>query len=498
MGANIRFHEWWIERGLRARATRGIRPPVVDPLQETLNPLPEDGRSVKDRRQLVPALGLREYWYPALPSHKVPTRKAVYWKMLGEELAFFRKADGSVAAVSDICPHRGASLSRGRQFYPGTLSCPYHGATFDAEGTCKAFITEGPDSKMVGDLKVRAYPVQEHKGWVFVWMGREAPAPIEQDVPPEFFEPDTTLVLTTYTYWRSSWILAIENQDDPHNALYAHRNSLMQLMSPRFRARTPTGPRAKLIEDRALVILNMNQKYYADENGEIPYQMYYPGVNGVWPLSKWRKRVWALFAPYYKHIVWRPSRLGRKFEVDAEEWGKGRGGSWHLPSIVRRNFNTYMFSRWAVPVDAELSRIVYMHARRTRFAATRVALRAWWRLYYNWWNYYNFSGADDKVASPSRYWTPESLSATDSHLVLLRRLITERSRDAKLRFERGQKPEKADHVTTPAERDGVGRQTGIGMDPTDDRLDDLPEFDGGRDSAVPIFIADRNSRERGR
>jgi phenylpropionate dioxygenase-like ring-hydroxylating dioxygenase large terminal subunit len=491
VGANIRIHEWRVERELRKNATRGIRPPAVDPLHETLNPLPPEGEQIKDRRQLIPALGLREYWWPALPSSKVPTgRKPIYWKMLGEELAFFRDEYGKVAAISDVCPHRGASMSQGTSFYRGTLSCPYHGATFDRTGTCKAFITEGPDSKMVNDLRIRAYPVQEHKGWVFVWMGREEPAPIEQDVPPEFFEPDTTIVLTTYTYWRSSWILAIENQDDPHNALYAHRNSLMQLMSPRFRARTPTGPRAKLIEDRALVILNMNQKYYADENGEVPFQMHYPGVNGTWPLTKWRQRVWKVFAPYYKHVVWRKSRLNRKFDVEAEEWGKGRGSSWHLPAIVRRNFNTYMFSRWAVPVDAELSRIVYMHARRTRFAATRAALRAWWRLYYNWWNYYNFSGADDKVASPCRYWTPESLSATDSHLVMLRRLITERSRDAKLRFARGQKPENAEKVTTPPEHSGIERQVEVGMNPIDDRLDDVGDFEGGRDTAVPMFISD--------
>jgi phenylpropionate dioxygenase-like ring-hydroxylating dioxygenase large terminal subunit len=491
VGANIRFHEWRTERRIRAGATRGIRPPAVDPLEETLNPLPADGEPVKDRRQLVPALGLREYWWPALPSRKVPAKRSIYWKMLGEELAFFRDEDGSVAAVSDICPHRGASLSQGKSFYPGTLSCPYHGATFDRQGACKAFITEGPASKMVGDLRVRSYPTQEHKGWVFVWMGREEPSPIEQDVPPEFFEPDTTIVLTTYTYWRSSWILAIENQDDPHNSLYAHRNSLMQLMSPRFRARTPVGPRAKLIEDRALVILNLNQKYYADEDGQVPYQMHYPGVDGVWPLGQWRRLLWKAFAPWYRFVVWRPSRLGRRFEVEAEEWGKGRGSSWHLPAIVRRNFNTYMFSRWAVPVDPELSRIVYMHARRTRFAATRAALRAWWRLYYNWWNYYNFSGADDKVASPSRYWTPESLSATDSHLVMLRRLITERSRDAKLRFARGQKPENANEVTTPAERAGVQRQTEAGMRPVEESLEDLPEFDGGRDTAVPMFISDK-------
>src|SRR5262245_28415851 len=75
VGANIRFHEWRTERRIRAGATRGIRPPAVDPLEETLNPLPADGEPVKDRRQLVPALGLREYWWPALPSSKVPAKR---------------------------------------------------------------------------------------------------------------------------------------------------------------------------------------------------------------------------------------------------------------------------------------------------------------------------------------------------------------------------------------------------------------------------------------
>jgi len=490
VGANIRWHEWRTERRIRAGATRGIRPPAVDPLDETLNPLPADGQPVTDRRQLVPALGLREYWWPALPAAKVSRKRPIYWKMLGEELALFRGADGAVAAVSDVCPHRGASISRGKSFYPGTVTCPYHGATFDGTGACKAFITEGPASKMMGDLRVRAYPTTEFKGWVFVWMGKGEPAPFEQDIPPEFLEPETTLVLTTYTYWRSSWILAVENQDDPHNSLFAHRNSVMQLMSPRFRARTPVGPRAKLVEDRALVILNLNQKYYADEHGKVPYQMHYEGVDGVWPLSRWRKWVWAFFSPWYKYVVWRPSRLNRRFDVEAEEWGAGRGSSWHLPAIVRRNFNTYMFSRWAVPVDPELSRIVYMHARRTNHATTRAALRIWWRLYYNWWNYYNFSGGDDKVASPARYWTPESLSATDSHLVMFRRLITERSRDARLRFAQGRKPDDASDVTTTAERAGVGRQNAAGMNPHEERLDDLPEFEGGRATAVPMFISD--------
>ncbi len=494
MGAYLRLSEWRVERAIKAAATRGIRPPLSpESLDEPLNALP-DGAPVRDRRQLVPALGLREYWWPALPARKVSRKRPVYWKMLGEELCFFRDSEGSIAAISDVCPHRGASLSRGKCFYPGTISCPYHGATFDRTGSCRAFITEGPASRMVDNLTVRSYPTRVLRGWVFVWMGKGEPAPIEHDVPPELLEGDATVVLTTYTYWRCSWILAIENQDDPHNSLYAHRNSLMQLMSPRGRARTPVGPRAKVVEDRALVMLSVNQKYYADENGNVPYQMYYPGVNGHWPLSQWRKWLWAVFKPWYRYVVWRPARLNRRFEVEAEEWGRDHGSCWHLPGIVRRNFNVFMHNRWAVPVDAELSRIIYLHARRINSPVARGAMRIWWHLYYKWWNCYNFSGADDKVASPCRYWTPESLSATDSHLVLFRRLLTERSRDAKLRSANDPATARERSKTTPAEAASVQRQEHAGMRPPDDSLEEVGNFDGGRDTALSIFVAENKKK----
>ncbi|MGH9697524.1 MAG: Rieske 2Fe-2S domain-containing protein, partial [Bryobacteraceae bacterium] len=57
--------------------------------------------------QLVPELGYREYWYPALLARSVGKRpKKVV--MLGEELVFFRGESGKVVAFWDRCPHRGA------------------------------------------------------------------------------------------------------------------------------------------------------------------------------------------------------------------------------------------------------------------------------------------------------------------------------------------------------------------------------------------------------
>lgn len=437
MGAYLRFHEWRTEKKLREDATRGIVPPADISLGT-----PRQGATVTDRRQMVPPLGLREYWYPMLPARRVKGRKPLYWQMLGQELALFRDEEGNVAAVSDICPHRGASMSRGDCFYKGTISCPYHGATFDKAGECKAFIPEGPDSRMVGNLKIRSYPTRTLRGWVFVWMGEGEPAPIEEDVPPEFFDEKDTILLTTYTYWPTNWILAIENQNDSHNGFYVHRNSLMQLTMYRGRSRTPIGPRSKLIKDCALVPLMNNQKYYADkETGVEPLQLYYPGVDAHWPIGRWRAWLWAAFRPWYKLVYnsWRlrPSVYPYK---SPEEWAADVGGSaWHLPCMVRVNFGVFHYTRSAVPVNANMSRIVYFHHRkRAPFGVFGEAFqRLWFYSYFNYWLHYNFSGADGDVAAPCRYWTKEHLSATDSHLVMLRKLVTERSRDAKRAVESG-------------------------------------------------------------
>ena len=95
-----------------------------------------------------------------------------------------------MTAIADVCPHRGGSLRRGDCHYPGTIACPYHGWVFDARGECVAVLSEGPDSRIPGKVRSRIFPTRTLKGMVFVWMGAGTPAPIEQDVPPEFFEGD--------------------------------------------------------------------------------------------------------------------------------------------------------------------------------------------------------------------------------------------------------------------------------------------------------------------
>src|SRR6266545_6321227 len=137
------------------------------------------------------ALGFRNYWYPATWSRAVG-RKPVSLRLLGDPVMLLRER-GKAYAFYDQCPHRGIPLSVGRQEFPGTWSCRYHGWTYDLEtGVLRAALTDGPDSPICGKVRVRTYPVEERAGIVWVWMGEGAPPPLADDVPEELLaQPHT-------------------------------------------------------------------------------------------------------------------------------------------------------------------------------------------------------------------------------------------------------------------------------------------------------------------
>ena len=180
-----------------------------------------------DIRPLIPKLGLREYWYPASAARSVGHKKPIKVSMLGDDLCLFRGAQGQVVAIQDICPHRGARLSEGVCHYRGTVACPYHGWVYDESGKNVMVLSEGPDSGVCGKAgtEARTYPTRTLKGLVFVWMGEGAPAPIEDDVPEEFFDDDA-LVLAGQVEWRCYWEVALENSMDSH-VNYVHRNAIV-------------------------------------------------------------------------------------------------------------------------------------------------------------------------------------------------------------------------------------------------------------------------------
>ena len=150
-------------------------------------------------------------------------RKPKNIKMLGDELVLFRGKNGKIVALNEWCPHRGARLSRGFCEFEGTVTCPYHGYTFDETGNCVAGLIESTESPLVNKMRTRVYPTAEWQGIVLVWMGETDPVPFEEDLPYEF--SDSTLTGRKYTRvktWETNWTEPM-NQGIDYHEFYLHR-----------------------------------------------------------------------------------------------------------------------------------------------------------------------------------------------------------------------------------------------------------------------------------
>lgn len=129
-------------------------------------------------------------WYVAARSDHVGQEPARV-RMLGRDLVLFRGAGGELACLSDVCPHRGSSLARGRCEEGGMISCPFHGWRFDASGACRRIPSQAnPMVDIPRGAKVDAYPVEERYGLVWVFLGDDPGNALPIPDVPEYGDPD--------------------------------------------------------------------------------------------------------------------------------------------------------------------------------------------------------------------------------------------------------------------------------------------------------------------
>ncbi len=125
---------------------------------------------------------LRDIWYFAVPGESLAPGAMVHKVLLGDPIVIGREADGTPFALRDICPHRGVPLSSGALFSPETsgcgtsaIECPYHGWKFRPDGHCAEIPSLVPDQDMdIERIKVRAYPVREVQGNIWVYIADDA------------------------------------------------------------------------------------------------------------------------------------------------------------------------------------------------------------------------------------------------------------------------------------------------------------------------------------
>ena len=162
---------------------------------------------------------LRRFWQPVILSDELrdlPRRL----RIMGEDLVAFRDRSGAVGLLELHCPHRGTSLEFGLISDKG-IRCCYHGWLFDVDGTILETPGEPADSTLKDRLFHGAYPVREHLGLVFAYMG---PPEKQPDFPlfDTYDLPGYRLAARAPTVWECNWLQVKENSMDPAHLAFLH------------------------------------------------------------------------------------------------------------------------------------------------------------------------------------------------------------------------------------------------------------------------------------
>ncbi|HVV92722.1 MAG TPA: aromatic ring-hydroxylating dioxygenase subunit alpha [Hyphomicrobiales bacterium] len=163
---------------------------------------------------------LRNAWYMAAWTEEV-TRAFLPRTVLAEPIVFYRREDGTPAAVADTCPHRFVPLSKGK-LKGDVIECGYHGLQFDAAGRC-VWNPHG-DQKIPPALRIRSYPVVDRDEIVWIWMGDPAAPDLERLPRFEFFSRSDPGVRTVHNYLYSAFgaDILIDNLLDLSRAEFLH------------------------------------------------------------------------------------------------------------------------------------------------------------------------------------------------------------------------------------------------------------------------------------
>ncbi|MGI9051480.1 MAG: Rieske 2Fe-2S domain-containing protein [Ilumatobacteraceae bacterium] len=348
--------------------------------------------------------GLRDFWYPVAWAAEVG-RDPRAVRICATNIVLMRDQHGRVHALNDRCPHRGVPLSLGREEFPGTLSCPYHGWTYDlATGGLVAVITDGPDSPMCGKVAVRTYPTDEALGLVWVFIGDGEPHPLTDQLPEELADPPSMNIGGRIEERTGDWRLFAENGFDEGHAKYLHRHSYWRLFKV-----MPTWNKIH-VERYGRWIFRIEDERHWDAD--------YPGL-GRWTNDRW----WKLKPKQAQGKMLGNTGGAKKNDPYIESRRFAGFASLALPGMLRIAYPNFIHYEFYVPIEAG----------RTRYVGVMVQFRtglgrALFFIKYlgviRWLFHGNFSDQDHWMVASTNA-PPERLYRPDISLIEWRRLVEE-------------------------------------------------------------------------
>jgi phenylpropionate dioxygenase-like ring-hydroxylating dioxygenase large terminal subunit len=178
--------------------------------------------AARNSREKARTAGLHpDHWYAVEYETRVPAGRVVEVKFWGRSIAVFRGEDGALRAVENRCAHRHVKLSIG-QVTGCTLTCAYHGWTYDGDGQLLD-VPHDLFGRKFGKVRIRSFPVRSRYGLIWLFPGDPA---LAERVPmpeiPELESADRWACVPLDFTWQAHHSIIVDNVSDFTHA-YLHR-----------------------------------------------------------------------------------------------------------------------------------------------------------------------------------------------------------------------------------------------------------------------------------
>ena len=170
---------------------------------------------------------VRNAWYVAAFAGECTTQPLAR-TLLGEPVVLFRTPQGQAVALQDRCCHRFAPLSLGDVEADG-IRCRYHGMKFSHKGAC----IEIPGQEVIPPkMCVKAYPLVERHGFLWIWMGQAQQANPDLIVDVHWNDDPAWPTARGYLHYQAHYQLIADNLLDFSHLTFVHRTTLANAAFP--------------------------------------------------------------------------------------------------------------------------------------------------------------------------------------------------------------------------------------------------------------------------
>jgi phenylpropionate dioxygenase-like ring-hydroxylating dioxygenase large terminal subunit len=155
----------------------------------------------------------------------------IAFELAGQPIVALRDGDGRLRAMSNVCRHRMSTLLEG-QGHARAIVCPYHGWTYNLDGSLRAAPAMTRNAGFCkDDYRLPAVRCEEWLGWIMAMLNPDAAPVAEQLAEVEALIEDFDMGSYVETFretlrWDTNWKVLAENFMESYHLPVCHAGTI--------------------------------------------------------------------------------------------------------------------------------------------------------------------------------------------------------------------------------------------------------------------------------